>query len=728
MYYIKRYLAALAMPIAISAYAAQTPYDGAPINISGTIEAEDYDLGGDGVAYRDSTTANEGGAYRTDEGVEIYPQGAGYSVLGRGYDAEWQEYTISVDQAAVYSISASIATRQSNNQFRFDIDGTEVSSMNVPVTASWNTFTTATTSLDFFLDAGEHTLRVNQVGGITKIDYYQFNIANDYAQEIADIKALGDSNTGPNLHISPNVYDDSNNPTTINPGDLKAIYYDALDYQGNATRAYAWVGIPASATAGTPVPAVVLVHGGGGTAFKRWVKLWNARGYAAISIANEGQTDVKVNGAWVQHAWAGPARSGNYGDTNNDIEDQWMYHAVADTILANTLIGDLSCVDEDQVGIMGVSWGGVITSTAIGIDDRFAFAIPTYGCGHKFDSLSDYYKNNLSDNAMYRLAWDPFLRINNVECPVLWYSWPQEWHFPPYTQSLTYHAAPGVRMVSLVNNMGHSHGAAWNRPESYDFADSVIQTGLPWGQQLSLMEDGSNVTAYFTSTKTLTEANIVWTDDDELTGDPSDRTWTLTSATLTNLGSNQWQVDAAIPTGTTGYIVNAHAGSSIMSTDYQSTLLQYPYQGSPTLLSERIEAEDFDYAGEMVSYHDASTANEGNAYRPNEGVAIYTQPGGFAVVGLGVQNEWQEYTVFAETSGNYSISARVAAPTNTNGLDFDVDGKHVATLDIPNSTSWNDLQTKTAANTVYLERGEHVLRATQTGYVTKIDYYELNLQ
>jgi cephalosporin-C deacetylase-like acetyl esterase len=41
------------------------------------------------------------------------------------------------------------------------------------------------------------------------------------------------------------------------------------------------------------VPGMVLVHGGGGTAFKEWVQKWNAQGFAAISIAVEGQTDVE---------------------------------------------------------------------------------------------------------------------------------------------------------------------------------------------------------------------------------------------------------------------------------------------------------------------------------------------------------------------------------------------------------------------------------------------------
>ena len=35
--------------------------------IPGTIQAEDYNLGGEGVAYHDTTAGNEGGAYRHDD-------------------------------------------------------------------------------------------------------------------------------------------------------------------------------------------------------------------------------------------------------------------------------------------------------------------------------------------------------------------------------------------------------------------------------------------------------------------------------------------------------------------------------------------------------------------------------------------------------------------------------------------------------------------------------------
>jgi hypothetical protein len=64
----------------------QVPYTGTPFFIPATgtaqIQFEDFDNGGEGIAYHDTTTANEGGAYRTTN-VDIQPtidSGAGYNV------------------------------------------------------------------------------------------------------------------------------------------------------------------------------------------------------------------------------------------------------------------------------------------------------------------------------------------------------------------------------------------------------------------------------------------------------------------------------------------------------------------------------------------------------------------------------------------------------------------------------------------------------------------------
>ena len=70
-------------------------------------------------------------------------------------------------------------------------------------------------------------------------------------------------------------------------GGIEAILYPNEPYFARPTEVFAYMGIPKSKS--PPLPAMVCVHGGGGTAFKTWVELWNARGYAAIAMDLSGR-------------------------------------------------------------------------------------------------------------------------------------------------------------------------------------------------------------------------------------------------------------------------------------------------------------------------------------------------------------------------------------------------------------------------------------------------------
>src|SRR4051812_4704483 len=79
-------------PINVSGPASlETPYGGITATIPGTIEAEKYDVGGEGVSYHDSDTTNTLGAFRTDA-VDIKTcvdtTGCGYA-LGSIAGGEW---------------------------------------------------------------------------------------------------------------------------------------------------------------------------------------------------------------------------------------------------------------------------------------------------------------------------------------------------------------------------------------------------------------------------------------------------------------------------------------------------------------------------------------------------------------------------------------------------------------------------------------------------------------
>lgn len=75
---------------------AQTPYGGVPWVLPGTIQNEDYDLGGQNVGYYDSDASNTGGQYRTRDRVDIFTcddTGGGYCI-GKLRKGEWQRYTV----------------------------------------------------------------------------------------------------------------------------------------------------------------------------------------------------------------------------------------------------------------------------------------------------------------------------------------------------------------------------------------------------------------------------------------------------------------------------------------------------------------------------------------------------------------------------------------------------------------------------------------------------------
>ncbi|KKL21822.1 hypothetical protein LCGC14_2441600, partial [marine sediment metagenome] len=379
-----------------------------------------------------------------------------------------------------------------------------------------------------------------------------------YAAELAAVLALGDLTAAPAMWVSDTL---SSPAATISPGDIgKIIYFDALDYNGSATRVFAYVGVPAGASSGNPVPCVIMIHGGGGTASVGQVTKWTDRGYAAISLAVEGKSS----------AMPGPARSGIYNDYRDTLENQWMYHAVADAVLANSLMGSLPQVDANKVGVMGWSWGGVICSTVMGIDTRLAFSIPVNGCGHLYDSRN-HWGNGLYDDNVYKQVWDPMIRMHRATMPAMWYSYEADFHFPLDCQAETYHASPGERMVTVVPGIGH---ASYEMDDCYAFTESIFNEVSLWCLQESLTLNGNTADVVFKSTKTLTESKLVYTTDTGFAGDGM--TWVITPAALADNGDGTWTATAVLPAGTTGWFVNVMSGTLVVSSDYQENITLTP--------------------------------------------------------------------------------------------------------------------------------------------------------
>lgn len=153
---------------------SQTPYAGV-IPIPGTVQAENFDNGGQNVSYFDTSAGNAfGPIYRTTD-VDIGQISASEYHVGALEAGEWVEYTVNVATTGTYSIAIRYSSGYTGaTTFNMTLDGANVFGANqsVAYTGSWSTFTIANYSGT--LTAGQHVLRVNFVQGFWNPDSFQF--------------------------------------------------------------------------------------------------------------------------------------------------------------------------------------------------------------------------------------------------------------------------------------------------------------------------------------------------------------------------------------------------------------------------------------------------------------------------------------------------------------------------------------------------------------------------
>ncbi|HWK09569.1 MAG TPA: phospholipase D-like domain-containing protein [Vicinamibacterales bacterium] len=146
---------------AVGTTGGSTPYGGTPWPIPGKIEAENFDKGGQGVGYFDTSAGNTYGAYRpTNVDVEATSDtGGGYDV-GKVKAGEWLKYTVSVAASGTYPLTVRVANVGSGARFHVEIDGVDRTGLiNVPDTGGWQTWTSLAAA-NISLTAGSHVIRV----------------------------------------------------------------------------------------------------------------------------------------------------------------------------------------------------------------------------------------------------------------------------------------------------------------------------------------------------------------------------------------------------------------------------------------------------------------------------------------------------------------------------------------------------------------------------------------
>jgi dienelactone hydrolase len=340
--------------------------------------------------------------------------------------------------------------------------------------------------------------------------------------------------------VSWNLRQLSTPPETFSASDfheqgLRALFYRGEPWQGKPTRIFAWYGVPAHPST-ERLPAMVLVHGGMGTAFADWVRLWNARGYAAIAIDTCGSVPVREKGGtWQRHEFAGPP-CWSLDQGLWPVEDQWTYHAVADVILANSLLRSFPEIDPEAIGITGISWGGYLTAIVASLDTRFRFAVPVYGCGYLGEDsywLSDFAKLGPIGARHWLELWDPSVYLPKAKMPFLWVDGTNDEFYPLESVRKSYLLPLGPRTLSTHVRMPHDYKAGEPPEEIHAFADYFLKSGKPLAKILELKRNGNSVWITYSAQVPIVKAELNYTSD---SGAWNKRRWLTIPATLDGVG------------------------------------------------------------------------------------------------------------------------------------------------------------------------------------------------
>jgi len=181
------------------------------------IEAEDFDWGGQDVAYSDDDSDNWGGEYRPDEGVDITASSdtdRGYAV-GWTVDGEWLEYSIYVPEPGFYDLSLRVASAHTGCTARiicYDLDKT--GTWAIPNTGGAQTWTTITRQI--FLEFGRQKLRFEILTGGFKLNWIELSpsmvapVANGTYKLANQNSGLVMENNTANHHVVQKAYSGAN--------------------------------------------------------------------------------------------------------------------------------------------------------------------------------------------------------------------------------------------------------------------------------------------------------------------------------------------------------------------------------------------------------------------------------------------------------------------------------------------------------------------------------------
>jgi len=232
---------------------------------------------------------------------------------------------------------------------------------------------------------------------------------------------------------------------------VEEIKYRSRDYKGTPVWIFGYYVYPKRAK---KIPAILLVHGGGGSAHLSRAANWARRGYAVLAIDLPGKGQQRASSRSTGPDMSVPVLL----RTKPDLTYNYLVHAVAATRNAITYLSQREEVDSQRIGMVGLSWGGVITLLTNGQDKRLKTAVNVFGAGYIPEGCTwqDRFKAMSKEElGLWNSFIDPKNFLETQHAPILFITGTNDhcYYLPTFQKS--YEEVPATKKIYLVPNLRH---------------------------------------------------------------------------------------------------------------------------------------------------------------------------------------------------------------------------------------------------------------------------------
>jgi hypothetical protein len=645
---------------------AGTPFGGTAWAVPGVVNAADFDLGGEGVAFHESDDTFGPGVtapgyyYRDDAitgindapNVDIeYQAGPGFYNISHGVVGEWLNYTINVTEEGLYDIRIITAKADGTSQFSLSLDFEEINSYSFPNTGAWTDFTDNHVVKGVFLPAGEHVLTYTFGDGVSNVNRFIF--------EKAYLGTAYGNNKVPGAIEAEDFDEGGNGVAYYNPGTATNTYRpgENLEIGGSGENVYV------AAPAGGWLKYTFTVPTG---------LTYNNFLFTIYGATTKSEKiTILLNGTEIIKDFDVPNSGGNFAAM--ELPDFVRIYTGENVLTVYTTGGSFNRFELGNPPYRGTPFLGV------------PFEVPGIIEAEWFDNggegIAFHDTNTAGGNATsIEVRGAGGDGSENVQM-----------------EGNTYNGEP-------VINIGWNGNGEWLK-----YTMEVSETGL---YDLSVVTATAN-----------TELHVYFDIDDIRVAD-----FTVISAnhqTFQKFTVAKKQLTEGIHI----LKVTVSGNANLEKYFIEKSDLGEPFNGPHTIPCE-IEAEDFDTAptiaqgGEGETYHNPGTIATPNTYRPEVNIEIGGEEGDRYV--NAAEGEWLRYTIDAPAGNAFYVISFMWANTKASTYAVYLDNVLLEDeLEVPNTGSFSNYEESELMNTVRISQGKHFLTVhVKSGHLDKINIIE----